>query len=79
VVRFAVHDVTAAGAETIAWQLAQAMSSIGGTGGTSFAIHGESSIHVLPESFDLQLGEGLGAGGRDCIICAFAVSVPWLN
>jgi hypothetical protein len=66
-------------AEAIAWQIAQALSSLGSAGGAVLTIHGTSSIHVLPDSFNTQLGEGLGTQGRDCWLCSFEIEVPWTH
>jgi hypothetical protein len=66
-------------AEAIAWQIAKALSSLNAGGGAVLTIHGTSSIHVLPGSFNTQIGEGLGTGGRDCWLSSFEVEVPWTN
>lgn len=74
-----VHGATAISAETIAWNIAKTMSTLGGTGGAQLTIRGQSAIHVLPSSFNTILGEGLGLNGRDCWICSFEVNIPWTN
>lgn len=76
VVQFNVHHFQAATAESIAYTIASALASIPGPGAT-LTIHGVSSISVLPDSFNTQIGEGLGTGGRDCWLCSFEVTIQW--
>jgi hypothetical protein len=79
-IQFSLHATTAESAESIARTISDAMSTIGGSGaGATFTIHGQDSIHVLPDSFSTALGEGLGTGGRDCWICSFVATVPWTD
>lgn len=74
-----VHHWLPITAEAIAWQIAQALSSLNPDGGAVLQIHGTNSIHALPDDFNTQIGEGLGTNGRDCWMCSFTVEVPWTN
>ena len=85
-VQFNVHHFLPDTAVLIAKQIADKMSSLKPGGISSSApgsprleVWGQYAIHVLPDSFGIEEGEGLGLGGRDCWICHFEVSIPWTN
>ena len=78
VFQFNVHHSLPGLAESIAFQIADAMNTIK-SGEIPLQIRGSQAIHVLPGSFGVEEGEGLGYGGRDCWICHFDVTIPWVN
>jgi hypothetical protein len=79
VVQFNVHHYLPGLALTLAKKIADAMSSVKPGGGAQLWIEGTPAIHVLPESFSVDEGEGLGLNGRDCWVCMFTVSIPFTN
>ena len=77
--QFNVHAETDSQAQNIANQLAQTMRTLGSNVGASLLIYGQLSLSVLPNSFGIQIGEGLGNGGKDCWLCFFTADVTYIN
>lgn len=77
VVQFNIHHYLPGLAQTISQNLAAAMDSRRAGGGAILFIQGNQAIHVLPDDFGLDEGEGLGLNGRDCWIAHFTVTIPW--
>lgn len=70
-----VHAETDSQAQAIADSLADQMRTLGGNAGAKLNIYGSTSLHVLPESFGIEIGEGLAPQGKDCWLCFFEIDV----
>jgi hypothetical protein len=79
VVQFNVYHYLPGLAQILAFQLSKAMNTLSPGGGAQLFIEGQDAVHVLPEDFGLEEGEGLGLNGRDCWMAHFTVSIPWTN
>jgi hypothetical protein len=78
IVQFNIHHYLPGLAHTLAFTIASALNTLK-SGGAQLFIENTQAIHVLPDDFGLEEGEGLGLNGRDCWICHFTVTIPWTN
>jgi hypothetical protein len=81
-----IHHNIPQTAIAIAKQISDALNSLkpGGVGSVTpgspqIQVFGQNALSVLPGSFGVDEGEGLGLNGRDCWICHFEVVIPWTN
>ena len=78
-----IHHYVPQLAVSLAKQISDGLNSLKPAGvvpgSAQIQIFGENAIHVLPGSFGVDEGEGLGLNGRDCWICHFEVVIPWTN
>lgn len=70
-VQFNVHSQTDTQAQNLADQISDSMRTLGGNTGAVLTVYGNLSLMVLPTSFGIDIGEGLGLNGADCWVCHF--------
>jgi hypothetical protein len=76
-VQFNCHAATDARAQTIADTFCDTMRTLGGNAGAPLTVYGQRALDVLPHSFTIEIGEGLGDGGNDCWIASFEVEISY--
>jgi hypothetical protein len=71
------HAETDIEAQKSADLLADAMRTLAGAGGAILTIYNQQALHVLPHSFSITIGEGLGDNGRDCWLASFELDIAF--
>lgn len=79
VIQINIHHSLPASAAYLAQAFADALNSIRVTELPQIFVQGTQAMSVFPESFGIELGEGLGTQGRDCWVAHFTVSLPWTS
>ena len=55
------------------------MRTLGSNTGARLIVYGDDALSVLPQTFMVALGEGLGDEGKDCWIASIEVKVDYLH
>ena len=78
-IQFNCHAATDLQAQSMADQLADAMRTLAGNPGAGLIVYGQTVKHVLPQSYSITMGEGLGDNGNDCYLAFFEVVVGFTH